>query len=521
MNHKGLLARGVLLGYGALGAQVFYSFASIPLALAYLGKAEFALWSVISALVGYLSLAEAGMTNSFLRHLFECKGDQESGKYGRYFAAGLGALGLVALVMLAAGSAAAWVSPQLIGIPSDLRGIFVWVMLGQVAVSAVTMATRMLGAPLYIHHRQDLLQVCQIGLFVVYYTVLHLGFKAGWGIYAMLANQGAGLVWSISFNVIACVKLRLFPARGSLGLPTREEWNSVWAYSRDQFVIQVGGIVANGLPALLLPRLLGLEAVAVWAVCTRPFGIVRQLVVKPYDVALPMFCDIYVRGEKQQLTKRWTDVTQLVLAIAGCAFVVAAANNESFLALWTGGRMTWGVVNDWLWALKSYVSVAAVAAFGIVGIEKAVGRTKYVPFVESALMIALALVFVKFWGMGGLILATTLPQIFGSLWSGVSYLGRITGHSRKALLWNAILRPTFVLPLAIAAACGATLLTRTLPGYYGLMVSAAVGSAIALLCVAFLGVSPEVRDEIRGLVVRSVRRFLPSRRPAAATSEAE
>ena len=512
MSKKRLLVRGVVMGYGATAAQVFYSFASVPLALSYLSAAEFGMWSLIAMLGGYLMLAEMGMTNAVTRHLFDCKDGKDPGKYGRLFTASAMALGLVAVVVLLLGFLVAWLSAPLFKIPPDLKRSFIWVMLGQSVLMALTMATRMLGAPLYVYHRQDLGQINQSVLFLIYYLVLFYGFDSGWGIYAMLANQAVGLVWVVGFNSVACLRLGFYPRRSDWGLPSREEWSSVWRYSRALFIVQVGGVVLASVPQVAVVRLVGLEAGAVFVVCTRTFGVLRQLVVRPYEVAMPMLCDTYVRGDLKIVTRRWVEISQLVLALSGTVFAVAAANNAAFVTLWTGGKMAWSDSNDWLIAIHFYFHVAASVSFGIIGLDKEFGHLRFVPLLQALATAAIAVPFVKWWGMAGLIVGITLPFLAGMLYFGVRHLASITGTRAGSLVSSAIIRPSLALPIAMLAAWACSGMSGWLPGYYGLIVSAAAGSALALAAMMFFGVSRGVRDEIRSMASRSLRRVVPNRR---------
>jgi len=91
------MARGVAIGYGAIGTQIFYSFASIPLALSNLLTTEFGLWGITFTIVGYLMLVELGMTNAITRHLMECKEGHDPHKYGRLFIGSTIAMGIIAL----------------------------------------------------------------------------------------------------------------------------------------------------------------------------------------------------------------------------------------------------------------------------------------------------------------------------------------------------------------------------------------------------------------------------------------
>jgi O-antigen/teichoic acid export membrane protein len=506
-SRKTLLTRGVLLGYGAMVTQIFYSLATIPLALSYLKKEEYGLWGLIGTITGYLVMLEFGMTNAFQRHLFECRDSKEDGRYGRLFTASCATFLLIGLLMLVVGVPCSLLAAPLFAIPRELQVDFRWLMLGSVAVAAFNLSFRMVAAPLYVHQRHDLVQLSQICLYFIMYAVLHLGLWLGWGLYAMLANIAAGGVWNLIFGFTACWRLRLYPPKGTLAFPARGELKSVLRYSRDYFVIQVGNQFASTIPMLLMPRLLGLEAVAIWTVCTRPFTILKQVVSKPFDYSIPMLCEIYVKGEPGRMAKRWTHVTQLVVALAVCVFAVGAANNSTFIRIWVGGHMTWPAANDWLVGLFFLISLVVGAVFGVVGFHKRFGLTRIAPYAEALLVAVNALWMTRLWGLTGLLAAAIVSQILTRFWVGLRYLASISETQVSWLFKEALLRPLLVLPLSALAAWACANLHVLLPGYAGLLLAAGTGTLISGSLVLFLGVSRDVRAELLKMLMKLLGRF--------------
>jgi O-antigen/teichoic acid export membrane protein len=506
-SRKTLLTRGVIIGYGALVTQIFYSLASIPLALSYLSKEQFGLWSLITTLTGYLQLLEFGMTNAFGRHLMECRDTKEDGRYGRHFVAGLFATGLAALLILLLGTGGSLIIAPVFEIPHNLRDDFQWLMIGNVLIATASVAIRMFGIPLYIHQRHDLIQLSQIGVYVVLYAVLYYGLHAGWGIYAMLANAGAGFAWSLVFGLVSCSMLKFYPPKGTWKRPHRGECLSVLRYSRDLFVVQIGTQLANSMPMLLMPRLLGLEAAGTWAVCTRPFNILRQAVGKPCEYSLPMLCEMYVKGETRRMALRWTHVTQLVTAVAACIFSVGAANNHTFISLWVGQHMAWSTPNDWLAAFFFLTNLLVYSLFGVVGFRKHFGHIRYAPFVETALIALNAWWMTPLWGIGGLLGAAIISQILVRLSFGLHHLAYLSETHTRWLFCEALLRPLLVMPLSAAAAIICAQLHTLLPGYAGLLLAASTGTLLSGVLVFFLGVSADVRNEMLQMLIKPLAKW--------------
>jgi O-antigen/teichoic acid export membrane protein len=399
-------------------------------------------------------------------------------------------------------------------VPSDLRPTFAKLMLGQAALSALYQATRMVSSPFYLHHRQDLGNISQMGLFVVYYVVLHIAFAHGMGIYSMLVSQAAGFLWVVPFGYYHCRKHGYYPLKGTWGLPEKDEWLSVWRYSRDQLLIQFAALILMGLPQLLITRFLGLDAAALWAVCTRPFTILRQTFMRPFNVALPMLTDMFVNGNMQGVSKRWGDVTQIVLAISVCGYAVAAANNSLFVSLWTHGKIAWAEANNWMTAGYYIAYAAAGLSYGTIGLSKRIGNQRYVPVLQAIITAAMGLTAVRWWGMPGLIAACALPFLFCMTVAGVRYLAGVTHLPVREFSSRGFLRASVLVPLAVAIAWGASYLQPLLPGYFGLLLSASIGFGCSLGVAILIGVDPGVRTELVGMVTRPFRRFLKGNRPA-------
>jgi O-antigen/teichoic acid export membrane protein len=142
MSRLKKFTRSLLAGYLMLGANIFYTLASVPLALHYLGKPEFGLWVLVSSLGGYIALIDLGMAGSVSRILIDHKDDRQTGAYGGVIKTGA-LVGLVqgALIVLA-GTALSALAGALLRVPLELRHEFVWLMTGQALLLGLSFATR-------------------------------------------------------------------------------------------------------------------------------------------------------------------------------------------------------------------------------------------------------------------------------------------------------------------------------------------------------------------------------------------
>ena len=115
----------------SLGANIFYTLASVPLALHYLGKPEFGLWALVMQIGGYIALIDFGMANSVSRFLIDHKDDRSNGAYGGVIKTSvLVGLAQGGLIMLA-GVGLSLLAGPLLHMPADLERKFSWLMIGQ------------------------------------------------------------------------------------------------------------------------------------------------------------------------------------------------------------------------------------------------------------------------------------------------------------------------------------------------------------------------------------------------------
>lgn len=518
MPNRRLLTRGVFFSYAALVAQISYSFLSVPLALSHLSTAEFGMWGLVSTIGTFLVMAELGLTEAFIRYLFDCKDGNNPDRYGRLFTASCLALGLVALVIFAGGVIAAFFAAPLLGVPVAMRHDFTWVMLGAAGMAAIVTGSKMLGVPLILHHRQDLAQIAQVGLFIIRLAVIFLAFDAGWGIYSLLAVEVAGIFWVLPFNAWMCHRNGYFPKAGTLALPSRTEWNEIRGYSLSAFLIQIGGTILVGLPQLLISSYVGLSAAGLWTVYTRVFGILRDIALRPFGIAVPMLIDLFVRGDVSRSVHRWIQASQLVMAAGGVFFAVAAVNNTRFVALWTGVDSGWGLEMNASIALYFLCYVSAGCAYGVISFSKSFGIARVIPVLQGLVVAGVAYAVAKYLGSAGIIVTASIGFLLGMLLFGMRQLGNVTGHNPLQIFIPAIARPFLVAPLVFAAAWMIERQTVGVSGYPGLFLSAGLSCGVGLPLMGFLGVSKEVRAELFGMILKPIRRFLPSKLRTAAVT---
>jgi O-antigen/teichoic acid export membrane protein len=450
MSRLKRFTRSLLSGYLMLGANVFYTLASVPLALHYLGQAEFGLWALVSQIGGYIALVDLGMAGSVARILIDHKDDRQDGAYGGVIQTGA-LVGLVqgALVLLA-GTVLSLLAGSLLRVPVELRHDFVWLMVGQSAVLGLGFAARILSHLMFAHQRMD---ICNYGVavfFLLNLFVMWAGFAGGLGIYSFLVGQAVLTLGTAALNAVACLRLGFLPHRHEWGRITAARFREVFAFGNDIFLVSLGSQLINASQAILLTRLLGLDAAAVWSIGTRTYTLLTQVIFRIFDFSAPAFAEMMVRGEKTLLAERFKQIVIFSLGAAVAAGGLFALCNSAFVTVWTTDRIVWSAavwppVNDLLLAVWLVICVAMHAHTGLVGVSKKLKFMRYIFFIEGSAFVLLALAVCRPGGITAMLMASIVCTCLFSLPYGLHRTREYFSLGRRELaLWH---RPALVLAL--------------------------------------------------------------------------
>jgi O-antigen/teichoic acid export membrane protein len=411
--------------YAVLFATAIYSLASVPLALHYLSKERFALWVLMASIGGYLSLIELGMSGSVARLLIDHKDDPQHGAYGSLVKTGWLVLAVQAVLIFAAGAVLAPILAELLAIEPALQGEFVQLMRWQSLALALGVALRISSHLLYAHQRMDLVNYVGIGSLGLNFALLWLFFQAGHGVFSLAwAGLLSSFVGSL-ISLVACAQLRLFPPAGAWGQGSWKDFKAIFAFGKDLVLVAVGGQLIMASQAMIITRVLGLQAAAGWGIGTRAFALVSQLVWRIADVSGPAFSEMIVRGEHVLLQARYKTMVILTASLSAFAAVSYALCNGAFVEVWTHGKFVWPPFNDVL--LGAWLIVLSILHCHncFILLTKKVGFMRYVYFVEGVVFVTAAFLTVK---RGGLPAVIGCSLVCSTLFSGAYGIWRVSRY---------------------------------------------------------------------------------------------
>jgi len=491
------LFHSVASGYAVLGANIIFSLAQVPLALSFLNKAEFGLWALAFQLGTYLQLVDFGMSASVSRLLIDHKHEPNAGAYGSIIKTGFLVLIVQGLLVMIVGGAFAFEFSQWLNIPTQLLPAFRLLMIGLCAMLAITFFTKIFSHILTAYQRFDLINYSQIGLFAINYLVQWLCFHHGLGVFSILYGNAAGWILTSAFTGIACIYLHLFPAVGHWGQATRDRFREIFSYGKDVFWVALGSQLIVASQTIIVTRSLGLDAAAIWSVCTRTYTLLSQLTWRIFDYAGPALAEMIVFKEKARLYSRLKSLVVVSTSLAVVGGTLFAISNQPFVAIWTHGKIGWPRHNDVFLGLWLVLSTIVHCLCGFVLTTKAVGFMRYIYFIEGAVFVATSSFLARFGGITTIIATSIICTCLFTLPYGIWRTQKYFSVPAREMPVDWLIPPLRLMLILTPTGAAVWYLCSRSTSITQLLAEASIVSCVGTLLFLRYGVHRDLKEEIR------------------------
>lgn len=501
-------SRNLAASYLQMGVNALYSLVSVPIILHWLSKAEFGIWALLVQFTTYMWLLDMGINQAIARLLIDHKDCRENGEYGSLIKASALVSAIQGMTILAAvflGSS--WLA-EIMKIPAEYRATFVSLMRYQGLITTLVFCLNPFVIMLSAHQRMDIQAWQFIGGMMVSLTLLVFFLARGCGIYSFVYANGINVLLLPAYYLWICRRLGFIPRGGEWGKVSWQRFKGVFDYGKEIFKMNVGVQLASASQTIVVARALGLNAAATWAVGTKVYVLMRQLIYQPTSASVPALSEMVARGEMDKLRYRFKNLVGITASLAVFLGVVYVLCNSLFVEVWTSGKIHWTVLNDVLLALWLVINSLQTTNGSLVFANKQIGYLPYVFMAEGCAYILLSIGVGYRWGISGIIAASvvclTLFSCHFSLRKSRSYF-HIT-FSTLLLDWA---RPAFKLAaLFIPLAVGIWFATSSLPMMPRLVANGVGAGLCGAALFLRLGLPSEIRREAALRLPRPVARLL-------------
>jgi len=391
MDRKKRFFSGLIAGYGAAAANLIFTVSSVPIALHYLSKEEFGLWALVLQIANFLMLLDLGMSSSVARFLADHKDHKNQDTYGNVLQTGKLVFGIQALAMFLLTLLAGLALPGWLGLPSQLVPAFQRLLWIQGLILAVGLTLRGYSSPLWAHQRIDITHWANAANLLTALATVAIGFHLGWGVDTFWISSLCGALWTWFVPWVAYHKLRFFSDPAHPGSFQRPLFLRMLGFGRDIMLMQLGGLLCSASQIILVTKLLGLEAAAVFSVATKTLTMGQQLIGRILESAAPGLTELFVRGDRERFAKRFYQISSISLVAATSLAVGLMTANRDFVLIWTHHTIQWSRFGDFILAGSLISAVGVRCSQAVFGMSADFSRVRWLALGEGSVFVIVTL----------------------------------------------------------------------------------------------------------------------------------
>lgn len=426
-TRTGRFFRTLSSSYVLLLSATAYSLGVVPIILTHVGTANLGLWSLIVQFGTYLTLLDAGLSNTCIRQfvgpVVRNNHEDLSEKFQNALVLASAQGILIAVGGLAGGLLVPW-----LGIPSEQAPAFRWLFLAQCGLVALEFPFRPFNALLLARQRFEFNYLATAIGMILSLGVVGLGMAHGFGLWSLVMAGAFQAVVKVSCALF-CVS-RFWGIRGIFsGCYVR--WGTMQRLLTESGFFFSGtffGTLGGMAQSTLLSRWFGLEGVAAWSVGSKAANLLSQLLSKFYESSFAGLSELFESGRVDALIRRLGQLFGWVMGLSlFCATGVCFFNGD-FVRIWTGSRVQWPPAADlvvalWLVGLTASRGLAEQAKILLVWRWIRLG-----PATEFVIWALSCFPLVHLFSFTGFILSMALAPLVSA---GVTYGGGLRGKYRQ------------------------------------------------------------------------------------------
>lgn len=396
------------------------------LATGCLSKEEFGLWSFTTQSVGYFLLLDFGVSNSLSRLFGEpfASGNQKS--INSWFTLSVGVLALQGLLILAVGALLRnWVL-EWFNIPNELRPQASQLWMAFLIIQAVNFPLRVSSSILYAQNRAYLSNLSPFLTSWVSLGCFYWMLKSGLGVMAYIWSTTAGVSLS-GIAGICAVTAGPHRFRFSLTGVTLKQIKELFSYSFSIFAVSIAVQIALSSQALIITKLLGLAAGAMYNVTSRMPLLAMQMIWRPFDAFGPRWLTAHCESRDNKIAFEFGIMSRVSFMISAVVAIGLILINPIFVTGWAKVEYFGGHELNILLSLFIMMQTLNHCYSFAFSLHKKMKIYIRVVCVSSAVAVCFMIMGVKWFGLPGIPAGLLATDLLLGVWFYVIKGGSLLG----------------------------------------------------------------------------------------------
>ena len=313
-------ARIALFSYVAFGSNTICALVSIPLAVAFLGSEQIALWTLVSQLISYLVWMDLGVGDAIGRKIADPILHRNQSEIDAWWSLSIGLLSIQGILVLGAGAIVWPLWNSWFEISQHLKPDALWLFAAAVGSTALSLPMRAYPGMLLAQQRFVWVPISQCASPWVQMTVFATCLLMGLGVKSYFIGIFSGHLagWTILLVVVHKGPTRVHLTRRGID---RTRFLDLLRYSGSVAINGLSTALTQTLPSLLLGRFSGFSLIPVYSFTARVPELLGNLSQRTTHAFYPGIQAHAVSGNRAAFIHKFREVQGLTLSLS---LVVAA-----------------------------------------------------------------------------------------------------------------------------------------------------------------------------------------------------
>ena len=339
-TRTGRFCRTLASSYVLLGSATVYSLLTVPMVLHFANSSRLGLWVLITQMGAYLTVIDAGLSASSIRQFIGPLARKDMPALATRFRGTLLISTLQGFLIILVGVAAHPLA-LFLKIPPQDQALFQQLFVAQCFLVGVGFPIRPFSSILLARQSFEFNYLVSAATILFAIGLAWLGFRAGFGLWSLLAGNLLQLITSSTASLWGVRSLGVFPFLFHSWQISFRELRSLLSESLSFASSPILSVCSGLLQSTVLSRCFGLEGVALWNVGAKIVVVLCQVLSKFFESSFSGLSELWEHNLREQMLRRFISIfiaTVSASIVLGCAVLLF---NDVFIRIWTGGVFRW------------------------------------------------------------------------------------------------------------------------------------------------------------------------------------
>ncbi|OED44170.1 hypothetical protein AB833_02085 [Chromatiales bacterium (ex Bugula neritina AB1)] len=405
------LTKNIFSNYVGIAGSILIAFLLSPFLVHTLGDTKYGVWSVVSALTGYMALLDLGISSAIAKYVAKHKALNDYKSLNTVLASGL-------VIMLAVGSLLVIASPLIADLMVsffDFEGelgenVHLLILIASVDI-AIFVTTGILVGSMYGFQRHEIINGVNLSITLLnacfFYVVLRNG-------YDLVAMGVVNLVGNVIAAVIFIIALRKIEPKASLDIRNAEKpvVRTIFTYSKYTFLSMLAMQLVYYSDAFVIGFFMSAAAITYYTIPWSLSEYTNKLIHAIAETFVPVFSEQEATQGNKAIYDTYISGTKFMLMISNLLCIGMLVMGDYFVGLWMGEK--YAVACSAVLSIMFFTQLIKgpqLLSYSILLGTANHRRFSQYNFAFSVLNLILSIIFIQRYGLIGVAGATAFTQI--------------------------------------------------------------------------------------------------------------